>query len=157
MKTCKDIMVYGSGFAWKHSAKKFPYKMYREIDLKSTAGEYLIDLDKHISKTYPGETITITEGEMATEVMKRTKSFIKHFFDIEDTNAIKPEDDHGIFVFGDGKNKKRIKIELSKEALKELEDLRKKFRDETCVKCPLYKECYDKNGKTKSDCKIRLK
>lgn len=29
-----DNMVYGSGFAWKYHKKKFPYKMWRYVDLK---------------------------------------------------------------------------------------------------------------------------
>ena len=29
-----DYKVYASGFAWKLNEKKFPYSMYRKIDLK---------------------------------------------------------------------------------------------------------------------------
>ena len=34
LKTFNDLMVYGSGFAFKKS-KKFPYPMVREVDIKS--------------------------------------------------------------------------------------------------------------------------
>ena len=36
LRTLKNLMVYGNGFAFKKS-KKFPYPMFREIDLKQEA------------------------------------------------------------------------------------------------------------------------
>ena len=53
--------------------------------LRYEAEKYIEDLNEHIKKTYPGEKLNITEGEMAREVMRRTITFIKHFFNIDVT------------------------------------------------------------------------
>lgn len=53
-------------------------------------------------------------------------------------------------------NRKEVEFKPSKKCLEELEEIRKKVLLPICRRCPFYKECYDKEERTKSKCKIRL-
>ena len=77
LKTLKD-------FEWMHQ----PKYMFIQRDLKEEAGKYLEDLDNAISKTYSGGENVLSDGELATLVMKKIQIWIKHFFNIQGLNAI---------------------------------------------------------------------
>ena len=71
-----DMWVHESFGAYAEALYVEYYCRYKE------AIKYIKDLDKSISKTYPGGTNTITDGELATLVMEKVEIWIKYFFNI---------------------------------------------------------------------------